>query len=145
MGRASPPLAPRPSRTWHAQSWRCSNGWQALLYARSRVVHAAATSGLDAIDVPWLDLEDDEGMLVEAEQAREIGFTGKGAIHPRQIDAINTVFTPDEASVAHARKIMAAFAENDGGLLVVDGKLYEKPVLRSLARVLAIHDRVVES
>ena len=121
---------------------RCSNSWQALLYARSRVVHAAATYGLDVLDVPFLDLDDAEGMLWEAEQAKDIGYTGKGAIHPKQIAALNEVFTPDEATVAHARKIMDAFAANDSGLLVVDGKLYEKPVLRTLARILAIHERV---
>ena len=125
-----------------AADLRCSSSWQALLYARSRVVHAAATYGLDAIDVPYLDLEDAEGMLWEAEQAKEIGYTGKGAIHPKQIAALNNVFTPDEATVAHARRIMDAFAANDSGLLVVDGKLYEKPVLRTLARILAIHERV---
>ena len=125
-----------------AADLRCSNSWQALLYARSRVVHAAATCGLDAIDVPYLDLEDAGGMLWEAEQAKDIGYTGKGAIHPKQIAALNAVFTPDEATVAHARKIMTAFAANESGLLVVDGKLYEKPVLRSLARIVAIHERV---
>ncbi|MBT6095475.1 MAG: CoA ester lyase [Rhodospirillaceae bacterium] len=127
-----------------AAELRCQNAWQPLLYARSRVVHAAAGIGVDAIDVPYLDLEDPDGMVVEAEQARELGFSGKGSIHPKQIAALNAVFTPDAATVAHAKKIVQAFAEADTGLVVVDGKLIEKPVLREMHRILAIAERVSE-
>lgn len=118
-----------------AADLRCRTSWNALLYARSRVVHAAATAGVDVIDVPWLDLEDEAGMIREAEAAAELGFTGKGTIHPKQIPAINAVFMPDAATVAYARKVLDAFAAADGGLLVVDGKLIEKPVLRSMTRI----------
>ena len=127
-----------------AAELRCQNAWQPLLYARSRVVHAAAGIGVDAIDVPYLDLEDPDGMVVEAEQARELGFSGKGSIHPKQIAALNAVFTPDAATVAHAKKIVQAFAEADTGLVVVDGKWIEKPVLREMHRILAIAERVSE-
>ncbi|MEM7743035.1 MAG: CoA ester lyase [Pseudomonadota bacterium] len=120
----------------------CRNTWEALLYARSRVVHAAASAGLDAIDVPWLDLEDPDGMALEAARARDLGFVGKGAIHPRQIAAVNAAFTPTEAEVARARRIIAAFDAADTGLVVVDGKLIEKPVLREMHRILAIAGRV---
>ena len=120
----------------------CSNAWEPLLYARSRVVHAAASAGIDAIDVPWLDLGDPEGMEREAILARELGFSGKGAIHPKQIAALNRVFTPDAIAVAHAERIVAAFAAADSGLVVVDGKLIERPVLREVHRVLAIAARV---
>ena len=125
-----------------AAELRCKNAWEPLLYARSRIVHAAASVGVDVIDVPYLDLEDMEGMEVAARQAQELGFSGKGAIHPKQIAALNAVFTPDEATVAHARRIIDAFAEADTGLVVVDGKLIEKPVLREMHRVLAIAERV---
>jgi (S)-citramalyl-CoA lyase len=125
-----------------AAELRCRNAWEPLLYARSRVVHAAASAGLDVIDVPYLDLDDPDGMVRAAEQARDLGFSGKGAIHPRQIAALNAVFTPDEQAVAHARRILDAFAQADTGLVVVDGKLIEKPVLREMQRVLAIAERV---
>jgi (S)-citramalyl-CoA lyase len=69
-----------------AAELRCQNAWEPLLHARSRVVHAAA-AGLDVIDVPWLDLDDPDGMRDAAEQARDLGFAGKGAVHPRQIAA----------------------------------------------------------
>lgn len=127
-----------------AADLRCRGTWMALQYARSRVVHAAATAGVDAIDVPFLDLEDREGMLREAALSAELGFTGKGAIHPKQIADLNRVFTPDEASVAHARHVLDAFASGDTGLLVVGGKLVEKPVLRSYARMVAVYERARE-
>lgn len=125
-----------------AAELRCANAWEPLLYARSRVVHAAASAGLDVIDVPYLDLDDLEGMVHAAQQARELGFSGKGAIHPKQIEALNQVFTPSSEEIARARRIIATFEEADTGLVVIDGKLIEKPVLREMERVLAIADRV---
>lgn len=125
-----------------AAELRCKNAWEPLLYARSRVVHAAAGAGLDVIDVPYLDLEDLDGMEREACLARDLGFSGKGAIHPKQIAALNRVFTPDAAAIDHARRIIAAFEAADTGLVVIDGKLIEKPVLRDMHRILAIADRI---
>lgn len=125
-----------------AADLRCQNAWEPLLYARSRVVHAAASVGIDAIDVPYLDLEDLSGMVREAGRARDLGFSGKGSIHPKQIAALNEVFTPDEATVARARRIIRTFEEADTGLVVIDGKLIEKPVLREMHRIVAIADRV---
>jgi len=127
-----------------AADLRCRGTWMALQYARSRVVHAAATAGVDAIDVPFLDLDDRDGLVREATLAAEMGFTGKGAIHPKQIADLNGIFTPDEASVAHARRVLEAFAASDTGLLVVDGKLIERPVLRSYVRMVAVYERARE-
>jgi len=124
-----------------AADLRCKNAWEPLLYARSRVVHAAASVGVDAVDVPYLDLEDLEGMKVAARQARDLGFSGKGAIHPKQIADLNAVFTPSAKEVARARKVLAAFEEANTGLVVVDGKLIEKPVIREMQRILLIADR----
>ena len=125
-----------------AAELRCRNTWEPLLYARSRVVHAAASAGIDAIDVPYLDLEDPDSMEREAYGARDLGFSGKGAIHPKQIPILNGVFTPDDTAISHAKRILQAFAEADTGLVVVDGKLIEKPVLREMRRILSIAERV---
>ena len=125
-----------------AAELRCQNAWEPLLYARSRVVHAAASAGLDVIDVPYLDLEDPDGMLVAAEQAKSLGFSGKGSIHPKQIAALNDVFTPTAEEITRARRIIKTFEEADTGLVVIDGKLIEKPVLRDMYRILAIADRI---
>ena len=125
-----------------AAELRCRNAWEPLLYARSRVVHAAASAGLDVIDVPYLDLQDPEGMERAAIQARDLGFCGKGAVHPKQIAALNAVFTPTPERIAQARRIIAEFEAADTGLVVIDGKLIEKPVLREMHRIVAIADRV---
>lgn len=125
-----------------AAELRCRNAWSPLLYARSRVVHATAAAGIDVIDVPFLDLDDPDGMVEEARLAQELGFSGKGSIHPKQIAPLNTVFTPDEAAVARARRVIQIFEEADTGLVVIDGKLIEKPVLRDMRRILAIAERI---
>ncbi len=124
-----------------AADLRCKNAWEPLLYARSRVVHAAASIGVDAVDVPYLDLEDLEGMKVAAQQAKDLGFSGKGAIHPKQIADLNGVFTPSAEEIARARKVLTAFEEANTGLVVVDGKLIEKPVVREMQRILSVAGR----
>ncbi|MCZ2095694.1 MAG: CoA ester lyase [Anaerolineae bacterium] len=112
--------------------------WEVLLFARSKVIVAAAGAGIDAFDVPCLDVRDAEGCRDEAERALAMGFTGKVAIHPDQVAPINAVFTPDRASVEKARAIVAAFESDPDGLLVMDGKLIEAPVIRAQRRILAI-------
>ena len=69
-------------------------------------------------------------------------FSGKGSIHPKQIAALNAVFTPDAALIERARRVIRIFEEADTGLVVIDGKLIEKPVLREMHRVLAIAQRI---
>ena len=74
---------------------RCKNAWKPLLYARSRLVHAAASAGINVIDTPFSGTGDPEGMKHEAILAREMGFTGKGSTDPKQISVLNEIFTPD--------------------------------------------------
>jgi (S)-citramalyl-CoA lyase len=116
---------------------RCENAWEPLLYARSRVVHAAAGAGIDCMDVPWLDLDDEAGLAREARAAAALGFGGKAAIHPRQLGAIHAAFTPSSQQVERARRIVAAYEASDSGLVVLDGKLVELPVVRAMYRLLA--------
>jgi len=125
-----------------AAELRCQNNYDSLVYARSRVVHASAAAGLDVIDVPYLDLDDPDGMRREAERVRDLGFSGKGSIHPKQIAAINEVFTPSEVQITRARRVIAEFEKADTGLVVIDGKLIEKPVLREMYRIVAIANRM---
>lgn len=121
---------------------RCENKWEPLLYARSRIVHAAASAGIDAIDVPYLDLDDLDGMKEEAIKAKELGFSGKGSIHPKQISVLNNVFTPSFEVIERAKKITSTFEEANTGLVVIDGKLIEKPVLREMYRILSIANKL---
>ena len=112
--------------------------WEPLFRARSQLVHAAAGAGVDLIDVPFLDLEDMAGLKEEAERSAVLGFTGKGAIHPKQIATLNEAFSPTEAQIDYARRVIQAFEEGDSGLVLIDNKLIEKPVLRSMYRILAV-------
>ncbi len=74
-----------------------------------------------------------------------LGFTGKASIHPNQLPAIHDAFSPDAKAIARARKIIAAFEQDNTGLVVVDGELIELPVVRSMYRVLAIADRITRN
>ena len=121
---------------------RCKNSWNNLLYARSKVVHAAASNQLDVIDVPFLDLNNLKKMREEAINAKNIGFTGKGAIHPKQIKVLNKIFTPSLIEVNKAKKIIKMFESSSTGLIVYNGKLIEKPVLREMYRIINIFNKI---
>lgn len=120
----------------------CVIEWDALLYARSRVVAAAALVGVDAMDTPFMDVSDPDQLDEEAAAVRRLGFTGKAAIHPTQVPVIQGAFSPDAAAVAWARRMVEAYEANLGGVLLVDGKLIERPVIASAQRILAIADAV---
>jgi citrate lyase beta subunit len=128
-----------------AAELRVPNSYENLLYARSKLVHAGASVGIDVIDVPYLDLEDMNGMKKEAELVRDLGFTGKGSIHPKQINILNEIFTPSKEEISKAKRIVDQFSESDTGLVVIDGKLIEKPVLREMQRKILIADKINQS
>ncbi len=125
-----------------AAELRVPNNYENLIYARSKLVHAGASVGVDVIDVPYLDLEDMDGMKKEAELVRNLGFTGKGSIHPKQIGILNQVFTPSKDEITKAKKIIDQFNASDTGLVVIDGKLIEKPVLREMQRQILVADKI---
>ena len=125
-----------------AAELRVPNSYENLIYARSKLVHAGASVGVDVIDVPYLDLEDMSGMKKEAELVRNLGFTGKGSIHPKQINILNEVFTPSDEEINKAKKIIDQFNASDSGLVVIDGKLIEKPVLREMQRRILVAEKI---
>ena len=82
------------------------------------------------------------GMKKEAELVRNLGFTGKGSIHPKQINILNEVFTPSNDEITKAKKIIDQFNASDTGLVVIDGKLIEKPVLREMQRRIIVSEKI---
>lgn len=108
--------------------------WAPLAYARSRLVVACALAGVLAIDSPFFDVKDHDGLIQETAQAVALGFVGKAAIHPNQIAPINSALTPRPEDVAHARAILA---ENAKGVGVVQGQMVDEAVARKARRVLA--------
>ena len=125
-----------------AAELRVENKLENLVYARSKLVHAGASKGVDVIDVPYLNLEDMEGMKKEAQFVKNLGFTGKGSIHPKQISILNEIFTPSEEEISKAKEIMDQFKKANTGLVVIDGKLIERPVLREMQRKLLVADKI---
>lgn len=123
-----------------AAELRVEPTWNEMFYARSRVVHAAASASLDLIDVPFMDLGDMDGLAEAARASQRLGFTGKAAIHPKQIPTLNETFSPSEEEIAMAKRVIDEFEKQGTGLVVIDNKLIEKPVLRSMYRILAIAD-----
>ncbi len=109
-----------------------------MLYARSRLVSAAASVGLPVFDVPYLALNDlDETNLIkETQQAKDLGFTCKIAIHPKQIRAINSIFTPAFNEIIEAREIMAGFEKNNHNVFEFQGKMLDYAIIRKAQAII---------
>jgi len=110
----------------------------AVAQARAQVLLAAAAAGLAAIDTPFPDPRDPEGLAREAATAAADGFSGKLCIHPDQIGPVNAAFTPAADRLAWAQAVVAGFAANPGsGVFTLDGKMIDRPHLRLAERILA--------
>jgi len=105
--------------------------------ARSLCLLAAAAAEVSAIDTVFTDFKDNDGLQQYAAKARRDGFSGMLAIHPAQIDVINTAFIPTNKEVENAARIVALFAENSGaGTIAMDGKMIDRPHLTQARRLL---------
>jgi citrate lyase subunit beta/citryl-CoA lyase len=114
----------------------------ALIICRVDVVVASRAAGLEApLDTVFPVLEDEDGLLEETKEARQIGYQGKMAIHPKQVKIINKIFTPTPEEVASAKEICAAFAgaeESGSAAVVVNGVFVDYPVVYKAQRLLEI-------
>lgn len=107
-------------------------------FARTSCLLAAAALGIQAIDGVHTDFRDAAGLAEELERARRDGFSGKLAVHPDQIAAINAAFAPTAAECEHARRVVAAFAAAPGaGVVSLDGRMIDRPHLLQAQRILA--------
>ena len=121
---------------------KTKEGWE-LFYGRSRVVVAARAAGIDVYDTVWADINDKEGLMKECRQIVNLGFTGKAAIHPDQIETIHRAFMPTEKEFRKALRIMEAAedAKKEGkGVISVDGKMIDAPVVARAAHLLELAD-----
>jgi citrate lyase subunit beta / citryl-CoA lyase len=106
--------------------------------ARTMCLLAAAALGVPAIDTVQTDFHDAQGLEAALGEARRDGFSGKLAIHPDQVTPINAAFTPSEAELEHARRVVAAFAASAGaGVASLDGQMIDRPHLLQAQRLLA--------
>ncbi len=107
------------------------------LFAQETVLVAARAAGVQAIDGPHLRLDDDQGLRAWAAHARSLGYDGKWAIHPAQLEPINAAFTPTPEEVERARAIVAALDRADSGAVELDGQMIDEAHRRQAAAVLA--------
>jgi citrate lyase subunit beta/citryl-CoA lyase len=113
-----------------------------VILARAQVLVAAGAIGVPAIDTPWPDPRDPDGLRREAAAAAADGFAGKILIHPAQIDIANAAFTPSAERVRWAERVDAAFAANpDAGVFALDGKMIDRPHYKLARRILSAAGR----
>ena len=107
-----------------------------VFYARNAVLLACRAAGIDAIDVVFSDINDEEGLKEDTALARNLGFDGKTVVHPRQIDVVNSFFTPSKKEINYALRVLDAVEQGKKagkGAVTLDGGMIDKPMeLRAL-------------
>ena len=115
-------------------------GEPALLFPRSTVAVAARAAGIQALDTPFTKFRDSHGLRAEAELARKLGYSGKFAIHPDQIQSIKQIWMPTEAEIQRAEAVLAADNEaraQGRGATSIDGEMIDAPVVARAKNLLA--------
>lgn len=110
-----------------------------VLYARSRVVLAARAAGLQALDQVFVNIRDDQGFRRDAQTGRQLGYSGKLCIVPRQVQATNVVFSPSAEEIENARRLLEAYdnAQADGrGVFEFEGAMVDEPILKRARGIL---------
>jgi citrate lyase subunit beta/citryl-CoA lyase len=110
-----------------------------LFYARCAVLHAARAARIDAFDVVFPDVNDEEGFLKEVELIKRLGFTGKSLVNPRQIELLHNAYAPTEEEVEHAHRVVAAALDGERkglGVVSLNGKMIDPPIIENARRVL---------
>src|SRR6516165_1337157 len=126
-------LGARGNREEDGRTWRSP-----YLLARNLCLIAAVAAGVEPIDTVFVNFRDGEGLDREAREAARDGFTGKMAIHPSQVDAINAAFTPTADEVALAEEIVQAFASNpEAGVIAIEGSIVDRAHVVRAERLLA--------
>jgi citrate lyase subunit beta/citryl-CoA lyase len=114
-------------------------------YARTRLIVAARAAGVDVYDTPFTDVNDDEGIRVDAEYAKALGFTGKASISPRHVDVINEVFSPSERDIAYAYEVMEAIRiakEQGRGVISLHNKMIDAPIVARAQQTIAMAEEM---
>jgi citrate lyase subunit beta/citryl-CoA lyase len=110
---------------------------EALGFARSTLLVAARAAGVAAIDGPYLRVDDEPGLLRSAERARALGYDGKWALHPRQVEPLTELFTPGEAELERARAVLAALDDASRGAVALDGEMVDEASRKRAETILA--------
>lgn len=111
---------------------------QEISYARMRVVCAARAAGIEVFDTPFTDVDDVEGLCIDAQKAKNLGFTGKLVISPRHIDYVNDIFSPSEDEIEYARAVLNVIQEAKAqgkGVVSFRGKMIDAPIVARAKQV----------
>jgi len=112
-----------------------------ILTMRMIVVNAAAAAGIQSIDTPFTDVNDEDGLIRDTLLAKQLGFKGKLSINPRHVDIIHQVFSPTAKEVEWALRIISGLkqaAKEGSGVITVDGKMVDKPIVDRAERVVQL-------
>lgn len=112
-----------------------------LFEARGRIVIAARAAGVMALDTVFVDINDQEGFMREVRLIKQMGFDGKSVVNPNQISLVHAAFAPTEEEVRKARRVIEAAADAEArglGVISLDGKMIDKPIVVRAERVLAL-------
>ncbi len=115
-------------------------GWETLV-VRSLVVMGAKAAGVQASDTVWSDIDDVEGLRRSTEFGKSLGFDGKGAIHPSQIEVIHEVYNPTSEEIEYAKKVVAAYEEAKAkrlGVVALGRKMIDTPIVARAQRILKL-------
>jgi citrate lyase beta subunit len=123
----------------------CKPNWTSMLTFRSLLVAACGVRGILAIDSPFLSIEDKEGLHKECEKVKEIGFRGKFCIHAAHVETVNQVFSPSKGEVENAKKIVEAADKQGEGVIVVEGRMVDKPGIIAARRTLRTAELLKQS
>jgi (S)-citramalyl-CoA lyase len=119
--------------------------WDPLRFARSQVVLAAAAAGIVALDGPLADFRDDRRLRRDCILGRRMGFTGKVAIHPAQVDIVTPHFTPSAEEIARSRRVVETITDAERGAVRLDQTMIDRATYRIALRHLALSERLAES
>ena len=106
--------------------------WDSLLYARSKIVLEAAINGLFSIDSPFMNIEDLDSLRKESKKAKDLGFNGKAAIHPSQLEIIKSSFLPSDEEILEAKEIINAFNLSPSAVISFRGRMIDQPIILSM-------------
>ena len=112
--------------------------WDALLYSRSKLVLHASINNIFSIDSPFMEIDKSKQLEEECLKAKALGFTSKAAIHPGQVEIIKRNFLPTEDEIKEAKKILKQYAGSSKGVIAVDGKMVDEPVVKSMQKKLLL-------
>ena len=115
--------------------------WDSLLYGRSLIIHAAALTGIVPLDGAFLNVKDQAALQEETTKLRRMGFRGRIALHPDQVETINACFAPSDEEVKKAQRIIEGFDNANGRTITVDGVMVDQPIYEAAKKMVALANK----